>query len=68
MIECLIWLIVWVIAAIIVLWALESAINAVAPIPPQVWMLVRILVGLVLILAALRCFFGDGPLPWRMRP
>lgn len=63
MIECLISVVIVVIVAVIVLYILQFALNAVIALPPPVWQLVRLLVGLLVLLYALRCFgiFGDGP-------
>ena len=62
MLECLIWLIVAVIIAVIVLLILETAIGALIQLPPPVFVLLRLLVGLLVLLYALDCLFGAGVL------
>jgi hypothetical protein len=51
------------IVAVIVLWIAESAVSAITPLPPPVWMLVRLLVGLLVLLYALNCLgiLSGGP-------
>lgn len=55
-IECLIALVIWVIVAIIILYIVETLVGLITPgVPPQVWMLLRLLVGLIVLLNALEC-------------
>ena len=56
MIECLISLIIWCIVAAIILYIVEAVLGSFLPLPSQVLMLVRLLVGLLVLLAVLDCF------------
>jgi hypothetical protein len=60
MLECLVMLIVWVIIAIIVLYILETVLAPFISLPPPVYMLIRLLIGLLVLIAFLNCcgFFG----------
>ncbi len=55
MLECLIYLIVWVIIAVIVLYVLESVLAPFITLPPPVYMLIRLLIGLLVLIAFLNC-------------
>lgn len=71
MIGCLISLIVLVIIVVIVLYILETAVQAVFPMPPPIWMLIRLLAGLLVLLYALGCLGlvpAWGPPLFRYRP
>ena len=56
MIECLISLIIWCIVAAIILYIVEAVLGSFLPLPSQVLMLIRLLVGLLVLLAVLDCF------------
>lgn len=62
MISCLISLLIVVIIAVIVLYVVETAVGALLSLPPPIWMLIRLLVGLLVLLYALNCLgiVGDG--------
>lgn len=53
--SCLIGFLIVTLVAVIVLWVLETAINSVAALPPQVWLLVRVIVALIVLLYGLQC-------------
>lgn len=55
MLECLVVLIVWVIVALIVLYVIETVLRPFIALPPQILMLIRLLVGLLVLIAALDC-------------
>lgn len=55
MLTCLIYLIIWVIIAVIILWIGEMLITQFIALPPPVFMLIRVLVGLLVLLAFLNC-------------
>lgn len=59
MFSCLIGFLVAVLIAVIVLWILELGAGAlgVSP-PPQVWMIVRLIVALIVLLMGLQCLLG----------
>jgi hypothetical protein len=64
--------VIYVIVALIVLYILQMLIAQFLPLPPPVMMLIRVLVGLLVLLAALNCFGlfpGDagGPYPFYRR-
>ena len=63
MLECLVYLIVWVIIAVIVLYILESVLAPFIALPPPVYMLIRLLIGLLVLIAFLNCigFLGGSP-------
>lgn len=69
MIGCLIGLIVMVIVALVALWVLETVVTSfgVSP-PPQILLLVRLLVALLVLLYALQCLgvLSGSPGPWRL--
>ena len=51
------------IVAVVVLYVAEMAVNALVPLPPPVWVLIRLAVGLVILLQALQCLgLITGPL------
>jgi hypothetical protein len=66
MLECLVMLIVWVIVALIVIFVIETLVAQFFPIPPQILMLIRLLVGLLVLIAALDCI-GFVSLGWSAR-
>jgi len=51
MISCLIAIIMWLIVALSIIYVIE----AVAPLPPTIMILIRLLVGLLILLASLDC-------------
>lgn len=55
MLECLVFLIVWVIVALIVVYAVELLVGQFLPLPPPIIMLIRLLIGLLVLIAALKC-------------
>jgi hypothetical protein len=55
LIGCLIPLIIWVIVAVIVLYSLEVALAFFLTLPPPVYMLLRLLIGLLVLLEFLAC-------------
>lgn len=62
-IGCLISLIIWVIVAVIILYVVEVLFNSFLPGPrPPIMLLLRILFGLLLLLALLDCLgvFSGG--------
>ena len=71
MIGCLIGLIIMVIIAVIVLYVLEAVMAPFFTLPPPVYMLIRLLIGLLVLLYFLQCigFLGlsGGPFPWHGR-
>jgi hypothetical protein len=61
MIGCLISLLIVVILALIFVFAIEQIVGVFLQMPAQVWMLIRLLVGLLVLLYALNCLgFVDG--------
>lgn len=69
MLGCLISLIIVVIVAVIVLYILEAVMSPFFTLPPPVYMLIRLLVGLLVLLYFLNCigFIGGnfaGAYPW----
>ena len=68
MLACLIYLIIWIIVALIVLFVLEKILAMFIPdMDARVVMLIRLLVGLLVLLYALDCI-GLIPLGWYRRP
>jgi hypothetical protein len=64
MFECLIWVLVYVLAAVILVYVLEAGFSALEiAVPPKVWVLVRLIAALIILLYALRCFglMAGGP-------
>lgn len=68
MITCLIYLLIWVIVAVIVLYIIEVALGAVIALPSPVYILIRCLVALLILLWVLSCVgllpgapFGGAP-------
>jgi hypothetical protein len=64
MLECLVFLIVWVIVALIVVYAVELLVGQFLPLPSPIIMLIRLLIGLLVLIAALKClglFSGGFP-------
>jgi hypothetical protein len=57
---CLISLIVVVIVALIVVFVLEQVVGAFLSLPPPIWTLIRLLVGLLVLLYALGCLSQSG--------
>lgn len=67
MIGCLISLIVMVIIAVIILYILEAVLAPFITLPPPVYMLIRLLIGLLVLLYFLQCagLMGfSGAYPW----
>lgn len=60
MIACLIGLIIVVIVAVIVVYIIETAVGSLISLPPPVWVLVRLLIGLLVLLYALNCLGAAG--------
>lgn len=62
MLECLVMLIVYVIIALIVLYILEAALAPFFPLPSPVIVLIRLLIGLLVLIAFLNCtgLLGGG--------
>lgn len=60
MIGCLIGLIILVIVCLIVVYVMEMVIGSFLALPPQIWMLIRLLVGLLVLLYALNCLASSG--------
>lgn len=58
MIECLIGLIIYAIIAVIVVYVFEAIVAAIWTPPPPVFMLIRLLVGLIVLLRGLKCLGG----------
>jgi hypothetical protein len=69
MLSCLVYLIIWIIVALIVLYIIETLLAQFLPLPPPVIMLIRLLFGLLVLIAVLNCIgiFPGGPglLPFR---
>jgi hypothetical protein len=59
---CLISLIIVVIVALIVVYVLEQVVGAFLALPPPIWMLIRLLIGLLVLLYALGCLSESGVL------
>lgn len=70
MIGCLITLIIWCIVAIIVLYVFEYLIAQFIALPPPVFVLIRLLVGLLVLLMFLECIglVGGGGLRYPLFP
>lgn len=68
MLECLIYLIIWVIVALIVLYVIEMVLKPFIALPPPIMMLIRLLIGLLVLLACLDCLglTRVGMFPGRM--
>jgi ABC-type transport system involved in multi-copper enzyme maturation permease subunit len=67
MIGCLISVLVVALIAVVVLYVAESAVNAITTLPPPVWHLVRLIVGLIVLLYALQCLGILDGTTWRPR-
>jgi hypothetical protein len=74
MLGCLVYLIGYVIVALIVLWIIETLVAMFLPMPPNILTLIRLLMALLVLIAALECFgiLGTGMFPrggpfWRER-
>ena len=65
---CLIYLIIMVIIAVIVLYVLEVALSPFVSLPPPVYMLIRLLVGLLVLLYFLQCIGWGAGLSGHMFP
>jgi hypothetical protein len=65
--ECLVYLIVWIIVALIVIWIIEQLVGMFLQLPPNILVLIRLLVGLLVLIAALDCLglFHTGVFPLR---
>lgn len=55
MLHCLVYLIVWIIVALIVLFVIETLVKQFIALPPPIIMLIRLLIGLLVLIAALNC-------------
>jgi small neutral amino acid transporter SnatA (MarC family) len=56
MLGCLVSFLVAVLVAILVLWALEFGLRALGvPVPANIIMVLRVIVGLILLILALQC-------------
>lgn len=55
MLECLVQLLVWVILALIIIYVIELLVAQFLPLPPPIVMLIRLLAGLLVLIAALDC-------------
>lgn len=55
MLSCLVSILIWCIVAAIILYAIEAVLGSFLPLPPQVILLVRLLIGLLVLLALLDC-------------
>ena len=60
MIECLIWLLIYVLIAVLVVYIIEQAVGALYPLPGKVWQLLRLIVALLVLLYGLQCLMGHG--------
>jgi len=70
MLPCLVNLIIYIIIILIVFYILQILLAQFLTLPPQVIMLLKILVGLLILIAALDCFGifpGPGPYPFFRR-
>lgn len=64
MIECLIYVLVVALGAVLVVYIAEVAVTAAGlTLPPPVWMLVRLIAGLIVLLYAWRCLAPALRLP-----
>jgi len=55
MIGCLIGFLIAVLIAVILVYVLEAAVTAFIALPPQVFLLIRLIVGLIVLLYGLQC-------------
>ncbi|CAN5814026.1 hypothetical protein BH20PSE1_BH20PSE1_01030 [soil metagenome] len=55
MLDCLVYLLIWVIVALIVIYIIEAVVGQFLTLPPPIMMLIRLLVGLLVLIAALNC-------------
>ena len=72
MLECLVSLLIWVILALVIIYVIETLVSQFLPLPPPIVMLIRLLIGLLVLIAALDCIgllhgirvpfrrYGDG--------
>ncbi len=61
LLSCLVYLIIVVIIAVIVLYILEAVLAPFIALPPPVYMLIRLLVGLLVLIYFLDCIgWGAG--------
>ena len=70
MLDCFIWLIIYVIISIIVLYIVEVILQQFPILPPPVFVLIRLLVGLLIVLWLLSCLgvlVGTPGGHWRLR-
>ena len=70
MLVCFIWLIIYVIISIIVLYIVEVILQQFPILPPPVFVLIRLLVGLLIVLWLLSCLgvlVGTPGGHWRLR-
>lgn len=68
MLSCLVYLIIWVIVALIVIYIIEAVVGQFLTLPPPIMMLIRLLIGLLVLIAALNCLgLLDMGLPFGRR-
>ena len=60
MLGCLISLIIVVIIALIVVYVIEAVVGTLISFPPPIFMLIRLLIGLLVLLYALGCLSQAG--------
>jgi hypothetical protein len=69
MLECLVFLVVWCIVALIIVYVIELLVGQFLPLPAPIIALIRVLIGLLVLIAALDCLgILHMPLPFRGRP
>lgn len=67
MLGCLIGFLVAVLVAVLVLWVLDFGLAQLGmPLPANVLVIVRVIVGLILLLTAVQCLLGTGHWPLRL--
>jgi hypothetical protein len=70
MLDCVIYLIIYCIVAVIGLYVVEVVLQQFCALPPKILVLVRLLIGLLLLLWLLGCvglLTGTPGGPWRLR-
>jgi hypothetical protein len=55
MLECLVSVIIYVILALIVMYVIELLVGQFLTLPPPIILLIRLLIGLLVLIAALDC-------------
>ena len=55
MLDCLIWLVILCIVAVIVLYVVETVLTSFVTLPAQVFVLLRCLAALLVVVALLQC-------------